>query len=201
MAVAMYSQTPPRSGSAAIETPVNALRSPEVNADRTVTLRFRAPEATAVDVVGEVTMGKGPQPMTRAADGVWTAAVGPLAPEIWSYNFRMQGIDIPDPSNPAIKPVPPGLPIASLVEVPGAQFMDADAVFRDALANPAGINKKLRLLWLSCGRQDFLYEANRRFAESLKSKGVAVTVREMEGAHVWSVWRNNLNESAALLFK
>lgn len=377
MAVAIYSQTPPRSGSAAIETPVNALRSPEVNADRTVTLRFRAPEATAVDVVGEVTMGKGPQPMTRDADGVWTATVGPLAPEIWSYNFRVQGIDIPDPSNPAIKPVPPGLPIASFVEVPGgtpafydarpvphgevrmvtyeskamgvtrflwiytppgydkssarysvlyllhgngeaqdgwvmngraniildnlladgkarpmlivmpqghalqaagigplvripgettmysdrfskdlledvmplveknyrvvadanhraiaglsmgggqalaiglahqdlfhyvlgysaaisAQFMDADAVFRDALANPAGINKKLRLLWLSCGRQDFLYEANRRFAESLKSKGVAVTVREMEGAHVWSVWRNNLNESAALLFK
>jgi len=36
----MYSQSPPP-GRAAIETPVNALRSPEVNADRTVTLRFR----------------------------------------------------------------------------------------------------------------------------------------------------------------
>ena len=91
IAGAMYSQTPPRSGRAAIETPVNALRSPEVNADRTVTLRFRAPEATAVDVVGEVTMGKGPQRMTKGADGVWTATVGPLAPEIWSYNFRVQG--------------------------------------------------------------------------------------------------------------
>jgi enterochelin esterase family protein len=377
IAGAMYAQAPPRSGSAAIETPVNALRSPEVNADRTVTLRFRAPEATAVDVVGEVTMGKGPQRMIKGGDGVWTAIVGPLRPEIWSYNFRVQGLDLPDPSNPAIKPVPPGLPIASFVEVPGeapafydarpaphgevrmvtyeskamgvtrflwiytppgydkssarypvlyllhgngeaqdgwvvngranfildnliadgkaqpmlivmpqghalqaagvgplvripgettmyserfpkdlledvmplieknyrvvadanhraiaglsmgggqalaiglahqdafhyvlgysaaisAQFMDADAVFRDALANPADINKKLRLLWLSCGRQDFLYEANRRFAESLKAKGVKVMVRETEGAHVWSVWRSNLNESAALLFK
>jgi hypothetical protein len=38
IAGAMYVQAPPRSGSAAIETPVNALRSPEVNADRTVTL-------------------------------------------------------------------------------------------------------------------------------------------------------------------
>jgi enterochelin esterase family protein len=82
-----------------------------------------------------------------------------------------------------------------------AQFMDADAVFRDALADPASINKKLRLLWLSCGRQDFLYEANRQFAETLKAKGVRAMVRETEGAHVWSVWRNNLNESAALLFK
>ena len=63
IAGAMYAQTPPRSGRAAIETPVNALHSPEVNADRTVTLRFRAPEATAVDVVGEVTTGKGPQRM------------------------------------------------------------------------------------------------------------------------------------------
>jgi hypothetical protein len=38
IAGATYAQTPPRSGSAAIETPVNALHSPEVNADRTVTL-------------------------------------------------------------------------------------------------------------------------------------------------------------------
>ncbi len=82
-----------------------------------------------------------------------------------------------------------------------AQFMDPDAVFQDALAKPAGINKELRLLWLSCGRQDFLYQANRQFDESLEAKGVRVMVRETEGAHVWSVWRNNLNESAALLFK
>jgi hypothetical protein len=27
-----------------------------------------------------------------------------------------------------------------------------------------------------------------------------LTYRETEGAHVWSVWRNNLNESAPLLF-
>ncbi len=82
-----------------------------------------------------------------------------------------------------------------------AQFMDAEEVFRGARANPAGINQKLRLLWLSCGKQDFLYDANRRFAESLETKGVKVMVRETEGAHVWSVWRNNLNESAALLFR
>jgi enterochelin esterase family protein len=81
------------------------------------------------------------------------------------------------------------------------QFMDADKVFGELLANPASINKTLRLLWLYCGRQDFLYETNRQFAETLKAKGVKVMVRETEGAHVWSVWRNNLNESAALLFK
>src|SRR5205085_10526089 len=60
-----------------IATPYNALRSPEVNEDRTVTLRFRAPEATAVDLVGEITLGKGPQRMVKGQDGIWTVTVGP----------------------------------------------------------------------------------------------------------------------------
>lgn len=359
-----------------IATPYNALRSPEVNADRTVTLRFRAPKATAVDLVGEINRGKGPQPMTKGEGGVWTATIGPLPPEIWSYNFRVQGVEVPDPSNPSIKPVPPGFPMASFVEVPGtspafydsrpvphgdvrivmyesktmgltrflwiytppgydeskakypvlyllhgngeaqngwvmngraniildnliaekkaqpmlvvmpqghalqaagvaplvrlpgetemyserfpkdllddviplverrfrviadpdhraiaglsmgggqaltiglshpelfhyvlgysaavsAQFMNSEKEFKDVLANPEKASAKLRLLWLSCGKQDFLYEANRKFAETLKTKGVKLMYRETEGAHVWSVWRNNLNESVPLLF-
>src|SRR5829696_1538770 len=58
-------------------TPVTALRSPEVHADRTVTLRFRAPQATQVDVVGEIMQGAGPRPMTKGDDGVWSATIGP----------------------------------------------------------------------------------------------------------------------------
>src|SRR5438270_12082865 len=78
-----------------IATPVNALRSPDVHPDRTVTLRFRAPQASAVDLVGEINMGSGPRPMTKGEDGVWSTTVGPLPPEIWSYNFRIEGIDVP----------------------------------------------------------------------------------------------------------
>ncbi len=100
-------------------TPYTALHSPEVHADRTVTLRFRAPNATQVEVVGEIMQGKGPLAMTKAEDGVWTATLGPLPPEIWTYNFRVQGIEITDPSNPAIKPVPPGFAMSNFVEVPG----------------------------------------------------------------------------------
>ena len=100
-------------------TPYTALHSPEVHPDRTVTLRFRAPNATQVEVVGEILQGKGPLPMTKGEDGVWTATLGPLPPEIWVYNFRIQGIDVADPSNPAIKPVPPGFAMSSFVEVPG----------------------------------------------------------------------------------
>ena len=55
-----------------------ALVSPEVGADRTVTLRFRAPNAQQVIANGELD-GK-PHPMTKGDDGVWTVKVGPLAP-------------------------------------------------------------------------------------------------------------------------
>ena len=100
-------------------TPVLALRSPEVHPDRTVTLRFRAPLATQVDIVGEIMQGAGPRAMTKGEDGVWTATIGPLPPEIWSYNFRIQGVDVTDPSNPAIKPTPPGQAMSSFVERAG----------------------------------------------------------------------------------
>jgi enterochelin esterase family protein len=56
------------------------------------------------------------------------------------------------------------------------------------------------LLWVSCGKQDFLYQANREFVDLLNKRGVKVLFRETEGSHVWSVWRHDLNETAPLLF-
>jgi enterochelin esterase family protein len=82
----------------------------------------------------------------------------------------------------------------------GGQIVNTEENFQQVLANPSQANSKLRLLWISCGKQDFLYQANRQFVETLTGKGVKVTYKETEGAHVWSVWRNNLNETAALLF-
>jgi enterochelin esterase-like enzyme len=78
--------------------------------------------------------------------------------------------------------------------------MNAEAEFSEALSRPEILNSRLRLLWVSCGKQDFLYQANRQFVDMLKSKDVKVLFRETEGSHVWSVWRNNLNETAPMLF-
>ena len=113
-----------------MSTPVTALVSPEVHADRSVTLRFRAPEATVVQLVGEITQGRGPQPMTKDAEGLWTITVGPLPAELWSYNFRVHGVDVVDPANPAVKPTPPGAAMSSFVEVPGTEpaFYDSRVV-------------------------------------------------------------------------
>jgi enterochelin esterase family protein len=96
------------------------VRSPEVHPDRTVTFRLRAPQAALVELTGEVVRGKGPQPMTKGSDGVWNITLGPLPPEIWIYNFRVQGIDLPDPSNISLMPRAAGAAaVSSFVEVPG----------------------------------------------------------------------------------
>jgi enterochelin esterase family protein len=44
-------------------------------------------------------------------------------------------------------------------------------------------------------------DANRKFGEFLKSRGVRYTWIETAGAHTWMVWRRNLAEFAPLLFK
>lgn len=109
------------------------VRSPEVHADRRVTFRVRALDATRVDLVGEVLQGKAPQPMTKGADGTWTLTIGPLPPEIWIYNFRIEGVDLPDPANPSQMPRAAGTANSSFVEVPGD-----DPAFFDARAVPHG---------------------------------------------------------------
>src|SRR5580704_10521381 len=93
-----------------------AVVSPQVNPDHTITLRFRAPSAKAVVVIGEID-GK-EHPMTKGDDGVWTATIGPLAPDVYNYQFRVDGIVAMDPQNPSVKLGFGAFPPASLVEVP-----------------------------------------------------------------------------------
>jgi len=58
----------------------------------------------------------------------------------------------------------------------------------------------LRLLWIACGTEDGLLEANRKLIAHLKSEGLPVTAVETPGAHVSYVWRDNLIHFAPLLF-
>lgn len=107
------------------------LRSPEVHPDRTVTFRLRAPQATAIELVGEVLQGKPPQPMMKDGEGVWSVTIGPLPPEIWIYNFRIEGVDFPDPANISLMPRSAGpVAVSSFVEVPSdtPAFYDARPV-------------------------------------------------------------------------
>ena len=78
------------------------LVSPEVSAERRVTLRLHAPAAEAVKAWGEwILTFKTWEEMVRGDDGTWTVTVGPLAPGIYQYLFILDGIAVLDPNNPA----------------------------------------------------------------------------------------------------
>jgi enterochelin esterase family protein len=62
-------------------------------------------------------------------------------------------------------------------------------------------NEQIRLLWIACGTDDRLIDANRKFIDWLKSKDIQLTRIETPGAHTWMVWRRNLSEFAPLLFQ
>jgi enterochelin esterase-like enzyme len=83
----------------------------------------------------------------------------------------------------------------------GGQFVNADQTLQQILPTASVINRRVKLLWMSVGRQDFLYQANKQFSAQLSTGGINVTYRETEGAHVWSVWRRNLLQTAPLLFR
>jgi enterochelin esterase family protein len=86
--------------------------SPEVRPDRTIVFRLKAPDATRVTL-----SFAGSKPMSKDDSGVWNATVGPVVPEIYQYNFVVDGVRILDPGNPNLKN---GRAIdASVVEVLG----------------------------------------------------------------------------------
>src|SRR5262245_11388193 len=124
-------QTPPAGAAAPAQPPGRGgggrggppVVSPDVNADRTVTLRFRAPNAKEVTLIGELD-GK-PYPMTKGDNGIWTVTIGPLAPDVYNYQFNADGVIAMDPVNPSVKLGFGGFPPANMVEVPGDEFDDA----------------------------------------------------------------------------
>ncbi len=81
------------------------LVSPEVGPDRSVTFRLRAPQAHAVTLRGEWDWSQ-PKALVRDANGVWSATIGALAPNIYSYTLDVDGVPTLDPQNPRVHSSP-----------------------------------------------------------------------------------------------
>ncbi len=86
-------------------TPNDTLVSPEVHSDHRVTFRLYAPKASEVLVAGDF----GPEAKLIKDDkGVWSVTVGPLTPDLYTYNFYVDGgvgigVKTLDPKNALIK--------------------------------------------------------------------------------------------------
>jgi enterochelin esterase-like enzyme len=81
-------------------TPNDTLVSPEIQSDHKVTFRVYAPKASEVAVGGD--FGAAVK-LTKDENGVWSATVGPLTPDYYSYSFTVDGVRTLDPKNPTIK--------------------------------------------------------------------------------------------------
>ena len=80
----------------------------------------------------------------------------------------------------------------------GLQKIDFDQYFPKVNEKT---NRKLRLLWMSCGKEDKLFDSNQKFEQWLTAKGVVHTWLEQPGKHNFLTWRRSLIEFAPLLFQ
>ena len=80
--------------------------SPQIHGDNSVTFRLIAPKAVRVQVAGDFLPAEGVDKeevpliadMTEK-DGIWEYTTKPLASELYSYSFIVDGLEILDPNN------------------------------------------------------------------------------------------------------
>jgi len=93
------------------------IKSPVVHPDRTVTFIFRAPDAKKVELSAQFQTSN--QPLVKDDTGLWSITVGPVEPNLYPYNFVVDGVGVADPGNQDIFPNENFK--ASLVDIPGDQ--------------------------------------------------------------------------------
>ena len=96
-----------------------SIESPQVHSNRRVTFRLFAPGARQVGLNAQ--FARGIQPMAKNSKGIWHVTLGPVKPDIYEYNFLVDGLQIVDPSNSWLKVWLSNS--KNLVEIPGDQPM------------------------------------------------------------------------------
>jgi enterochelin esterase-like enzyme len=75
--------------------------SPQLQPDGSLIFRLALPNAAKVELHLEGV--KDPFPMSHASDGVWSVTIPKLAPQYYSYTFKVDGTDVLDPRNVTFK--------------------------------------------------------------------------------------------------
>jgi enterochelin esterase-like enzyme len=141
-----------------VATPITPLRDrlTQVLPDRRVTFRLLAPKANAVEVVIGIKAGvyepeaATTAQMTKDTNGLWSATLGPLEPNLYEYQFNLDGCKIADPGNDM--PRPRRQIDTSLLLVPGTppDFLDvqngAHGTMRDETYYSTTLGKNRQIL-------------------------------------------------------
>jgi len=148
--------TPSASVPEATPTPTLGEHYTQVLPDRRVTFRLLAPKANAVKVMIGVKSGVyEPQgttttEMTKQETDYWTVTLGPFDPDLYEYQFDIDGVLLPDPGNDM--PKPQRHVNTSMLLIPGTppDFLDEQAgahgAMRDETYHSTALSKNRHVL-------------------------------------------------------
>jgi enterochelin esterase family protein len=85
--------------------------------------------------------------------------------------------------------------------VGGYAAYDIDKISPGFLKDSGATNRRLKLLYFSCGTEDPRMPFQTKAADNLRAHGIKLTFRSFPGAHEWRVWRSSLADFAPLLFR
>jgi enterochelin esterase family protein len=63
------------------------------------------------------------------------------------------------------------------------------------------VNRKLKVMWLGCGTDDFAYPGMKSLHELLEKKNIKHVWNESGAGHSWPNWQTYLSKYAPLLFR
>jgi enterochelin esterase family protein len=85
--------------------------------------------------------------------------------------------------------------------VAGYGQFDMEKIAPGFYSDPAAANRKLKLLYMSCGTEDPRMPFQKKALEDFQSHRIKVTFAEFPGMHEWKVWRHSLADLAPRLFR
>lgn len=100
-------------------TPNDTLHPVRVLNNNSVSLSVYAPKASEVSVMGDFLKEYKPLALKRENNGVWSVTVTDLTPDVYTYDFTLDGVKTFDPKNPQYKEGENGL--SNIFELPGKE--------------------------------------------------------------------------------
>ena len=83
----------------------------------------------------------------------------------------------------------------------GARNFSIDSSYGGVFKDSAAFNKRVKLFWIGCGREDALFASSAALHAELDKAHVRHVWYESAGLHDWQVWRIHLREFVPKLFR
>ncbi|MDD2307482.1 MAG: alpha/beta hydrolase-fold protein [Prolixibacteraceae bacterium] len=122
-------------------TPGDTLKSIRISADKKVTFSIYAPKASEVTVSGDFQQTYGALKLQKDQIGIWSVTTDPITPDLYTYDFSVDGMKVIDPKNIQLKEGAGGY--SNLLEVQGKEA--------DYLAVKNVPHGKLEKVWFNAG--------------------------------------------------